>query len=74
MIVHTSIGGSVCVVQLTPDWEHYIDARKDVRYPYCSVLEFVAHGQVRKRSLTTNEEAPRIICDWLRNFAGRRPA
>ena len=42
--VHTHIAGSYCTVQLLPNWELYIEARKNIRLPSFSFIEVVGDG------------------------------
>lgn len=71
--VRRDIAGSYVVVLLgTPRWcphdQAYIDARKDVRTPDHSHIEYVRAGQVRHRETVPNTRAPGRIIDMVRNL------
>ena len=61
MRVDNGIGGSVCVVYPSKNPEHYVDARKDVRYPGMVLLEAVFNGQVYARNRVALHKAPEAI-------------
>ncbi len=62
--VLTHIAGSKVVVELGHD--EYIDARKDVRTPNFSHIEYVRGGRVKYRLSLHDIHAPKMICQWMR--------
>lgn len=65
MKIMTHISGSVCVAQITP--QVYVDARHSRRDGYTDI-EFVSHGRVRAYRHVSNDKAPYVIVDMLRNW------
>jgi len=59
--VHTNFGGCVCVVQLSEDFDRYIEVKKDVRYPGFAFAEYVRSGFVRNRDHSTVSNAPEMV-------------
>ena len=66
--VHTHIAGSYCTVQLLPNWELYIEARKDIRLPSFSFIEVVRAGQVIHREHQPNEYAPAKLIELTKRY------
>jgi hypothetical protein len=67
---HTNISGSYIVVQFLDNWEWYLDARKDSRYPNYSSIEEVRCGKlVKVTRLIHNDEAPEFIINRMRQIA-----
>lgn len=65
MQVLTYIAGSYLVVKISDDFEHYIEARKDLRYPNFSFIEVVKGGQVLCRSVIHNSRAAEKIVQLI---------
>lgn len=59
-----AIAGSYVVVWKNA--QHYIDARKDVRYPNMSFIEVVRDGFVRQRLQVPNDRAPETIVELMK--------
>lgn len=73
LTVRTDIAGSYVVVLLgenrwCPHDQAYIDARKDVRTPDVSHIEYVRGGRVRHRESVPNLQAPARIIGMIRNI------
>lgn len=73
IVARRDIAGSYVVVLIgTPRrCSHdrtYIDARKDVRTPDSSHIEYVRGGQVRHRETVPNTQAPERIMQMVRNI------
>ena len=59
MKVHTHIAGSKCVVQLTRDYEHYIEDRG-------AYIEYVRNGFVRAKMPST--QPAETIIEMIRKY------
>ena len=66
--VHSHISGSHCTIQLLPNWELYIDARKDIRLPSFSYIEVVRAGQVIHSERYPNEYAPAKLVELTKYY------
>lgn len=66
MQVDTHIAGAYCVVWINP--EEYIEARKDLRKPDLTFLEYVRNGQIRTRATVHNDFAPKSITQWMKEL------
>jgi hypothetical protein len=69
--VHKDFGVSFVAIQFGNDWNHYIEAHKDVRQPFHSFIEVVRGGQVRERRIVSNEFAPEVIIKLMRRESFR---
>ena len=67
-IVHTTISGAICVVQMDPHWELYIEA-KDGLYSNHDLLEVVFRGQIIDRLYGHKDTAPGLIVALMRSLA-----
>lgn len=75
-IIHTTISGAICVVQMDPHWELYIEA-KDGLYSNHDLLEVVNRGHVIDRLYEHKDKAPGLIVDLIRSLTkqyGLRPS
>jgi hypothetical protein len=67
--VHSHIAGSYCTIQLLPNWELYIEARKDIRLPSFNFIEVVCAGQVVHRENLPDEYAPAKLIELIRRYS-----
>lgn len=75
-IIHTTISGAICVVQMDPHWELYIEV-KDGMYSNHDLLEVVRAGHVIDRLYEHKDKAPEIIVNLMRSLTkqyGLRPS
>lgn len=64
--------GSKVVVELAPNFDHYIDAKDDRRFISSTLIEVVRRGFVRHRIVVHNDEAPEIIVTLIALEMGRK--
>ena len=66
LAVRADFSGSYVVVH--DGTQHYIEARKDCRYPDQSFIEHVCGGQVQNKLTVPNEDAPEVIIALTRRY------
>lgn len=66
--VHSHISGSYCTIQLLPNWELYIEARKDIRLPSFNFIEVVRAGQVIHRERLPDVYAPDKLIELMSRY------
>lgn len=66
LAVRADISGSCVVVH--DGTQHYIEARKNCRYPDQSFIKHVWGGQVQNYLTVPNEDAPEVIVALMRKY------